>query len=111
MALGEAGPASVAGGAADGAAPVQVGAEAPLRWISPNAVAIAAGGRAIPPPLGRFVLRSAEFRRMARLEVRQDGRLLGRSRAVRLIPGRPVHLNSGWLARVDPAGGMVYVEP
>ena len=44
-----------------------------------------------PPPLGRFVLRSADFRRGARLEVRQDGRLLARSRPARLIPARPVH--------------------
>ena len=92
-------------------ASVPVRAEPPLRWISPNAVAVAVGGRAAPPPLGRFVLRSAEFRRVARLEVRQDGRLLGRSGPVRLIPGRPVHLGAGWLTRVDPAGGPVHVGP
>jgi len=90
---------------------VPVWAEPPLRWISPNAVAIAVGGRAVPPLLGRFVLRSAEFRRVARLEVWQDGRLLARSGLVRLIPGRPVHLDAGWLARVDPAGGPVRVAP
>jgi len=84
--------------------------EPPLRWISPNAVAMTADGPA-PPPLGRFVLRSAEFRQVARLEVRQDGQVLGRSGPVRLIPGRPVHLGAGWLARVDPAGGPVHVEP
>jgi thioredoxin reductase len=101
-ALGEAGPAMVS---------VPVWAEPPLRWISPNAVAVAAGGQAVPPPLGRFVLRSQEFRRLARLEVRQDGRVLGRSGPVRLIPGRPVYLSAGWLARVDPAGGSVSVAP
>ena len=37
--------------------------------------------------------------------------LLGRSGPVRLIPGRPVHLGAGWLARVDPAGGPVHVAP
>ena len=110
-ALGEAGPAAAPGGAVSATASVPVRAEPPLRWISPNAVAIAVGGRAVPPPLGRFVLRSAEFRRVARLEVRQDGRLLGRSGPVRLIPGRPVHLGAGWLARVDPAGGPVHVAP
>ena len=62
-----------------------------------------------PPPLGRFVLRSAAFRRGARLEVRQDGRLLARSRPARLIPERPVHLGAAWLDRVDPAGGPVRV--
>jgi thioredoxin reductase len=85
-------------------------AEPPLRWISPNAVAVTADGPA-PPPLGRFVLRSAEFRQVARIEVRQDGQVLGRSGPVRLIPGRPVHLGAGWLARIDPAGGPVHVEP
>ncbi len=95
-------------GAGPGAArvPVSVPAEGPLRWISPNAIR-----PGTPPPLGRFVLRSTEFRRVVRLEVRQDGRVLGRSGPVRLIPGRPVHLGAGWLARVDPAGGPVHVAP
>jgi thioredoxin reductase len=79
--------------------------EPPLRWISPNAITSAAA-----PPLGRFVLRSGEFRGWARLEARQDGRLLARSRQVRLVPGRPAHLDAGWLARVDPAGGPVRVS-
>ena len=83
---------------------VLVLAEPPLRWISPNVA-----GAAAAPPLGRFVLRSGEFRRGARLEARQDGRLLTRSRPVRLIPERSVHLGAGWLARVDPAGGPVRV--
>jgi hypothetical protein len=69
-------------GARAAAAPLPVLVEPPLRWISPNAI-----GSAAPPPLGRFVLRSAGFRRGARLEVRQDGRLLARSRPARLIPG------------------------
>jgi thioredoxin reductase len=79
--------------------------EPPLRWISPNAITSAAA-----PPLGRFVLRSGEFRGWARLEARQDGRLLARSRQVRLVPGRPAHLGAGWLAQVDPAGGPVRVS-
>jgi hypothetical protein len=79
--------------------------EPPLAWISPNAIT---AGRAAPP-LGRFVLRSGEFRRGVRLEARQDGRLLARSRQIRLVPGRPAHLGAGWLARVDPAGGPVRV--
>jgi thioredoxin reductase len=92
---------------------VAVVAESPLRWISPNAVAItdAAGTRVsiVPPPLGRFAIRSAEFRPRARLEVRQDGRLLVRSGPLPLIPGRPVHLRASWLTSVDPAGGPVQV--
>ena len=53
--------------------PVEV--EPPLLWISPNAVAAGT-----PPPLGRFTLRAAQFAPPGRLEARQDGRLLGRSR-------------------------------
>jgi thioredoxin reductase len=93
-----------AGGTGTRETRVPVLAAAPLRWISPNAI-----GSATPPPLGRFVLRSGEFRRLARLEVRQDGRLLAVSRPGRLIPGRPVHLNAAWLERVDPGGGPVQV--
>jgi thioredoxin reductase len=89
-----------------GAGCVAVRVEPPLRWISPNAIASASW---VPPPLGRFVLRSREFRGRVRLEVRQGERLLARSRPLRLVPGRPVHLGAGWLARVDPAGGPVRV--
>jgi thioredoxin reductase len=111
-ALGAGGPDAAGPGAArpdagTGAGRVPIRVEPPLRWISPNAIASAAS--LVPPPLGRFVLRSQEFRRLARLEVRQDGRLLARSRVTRLVPERPVHLRAAWLARVDPAGGPVRV--
>jgi thioredoxin reductase len=96
---------SPAASAASAGARVAVLVEPPLRWISPNVIQMPAA----PPPLGRFVLRSAGFRRGTRLEVRQDGRLLARSRPVRLIPERPAHLGAGWLAEVDPAGGPVRV--
>jgi thioredoxin reductase len=92
------------GAALPGAARVPVLVEPPLCWISPNAVA-----SVTPPPLGRFTLRSSEFRHLARLEVRQGGRLLALSRPARLIPGRPAHLPAGWLAKVDPAAGPVSV--
>jgi thioredoxin reductase len=83
---------------------VPVLVEPPLRWISPNLI-----GSAAAPPLGRFVLRSREFRRGKRLEAWQDGRLLARSRPVRLIPERPAHFSGDWLHLVDPAGGPVRV--
>jgi thioredoxin reductase len=88
-------------------APVPVVVEPPLRWISPNAVGAGAG--TVPPPLGRFAIRAAEFRERARLEAWQDGRLLARSRPLRLIPGRPVHLRASWVTSVNPAGGPVRV--
>ena len=55
------------------------------------------------------MLRSREFRGRVRLEVRQDDRLLARSRVLRLVPGRPACLGAAWHARVDPAGGPVRV--
>ena len=97
--------AFLAGRAAPVSPRIPVVAEPPLGWISPNVIA----ADRVPPPLGRFTLRAAEFRRLARLETRQDGRLLARSRPLRLIPGRPVHLRASWLARVDPGGGPVRV--
>ena len=83
---------------------IPVTVTAPLRWISPNALRIPGP----PPPRGRFLLRSEVFRRLARLEVRQDGRVLGTARA-RLVPGRPVHLDAGWMARAEPSAGPVHV--
>ena len=102
---------------AQAAAPVPVIADPPLHWISPNAIAVGVtrvgstsdGTAAVPPPLGRFAIRAAEYQQRATLEARQDGRLLARSRPLRLIPGRPVHLHASWLASVDPAGGPVRV--
>ncbi|HEY7359318.1 MAG TPA: pyridine nucleotide-disulfide oxidoreductase, partial [Streptosporangiaceae bacterium] len=73
-------------------------------WISPSA--IRAGGP--PPARGHFLLRSEDFRRPARLEVRQGDRVLATARA-RLVPGRPVHLGAGWMARADPSAGAVRV--
>jgi thioredoxin reductase len=84
--------------------PVPVVADPPLRWISPNAI-----DPAVRPALGRFAIRAAEYRERARLEAWQDGRLLARSRPLRLIPGRPVHLRAGWLTSVNPSGGPVRV--
>ena len=88
---------------------VPVVAEPPLRWISPNAIDASAGIGTVLPPLGRFAIRPAEFRERTRLEAWQDGRLLARSRPLRLIPGRPVHLRAAWVTSVDPSGGPVRV--
>jgi len=95
----------LAGRASPASARIPVVAGSPLRWISPNVIA----ADPVLPPLGRFTLRAAEFRRLARLEARQDGRLLARSRPLRLIPGRPVYLRASWLPQVDPGGGPVKI--
>jgi thioredoxin reductase len=87
------------------AAPVPVTVAAPLAWVSPNVIR----NPATPPPRGRFLLRSEVFRRRAWLEVHQGDRRLARARA-RLIPGRPVHLDAGWMAGVRPCEGPVLVQ-
>jgi len=90
--------------------PVPITVDRPLTWISPNAIRFFSppGDTPIPPPRGRFLLRSQVFRRRAVLEVRQGNRVLARQRA-RLIPGRPVHLDAGWLAKARPSDGPVLV--
>jgi thioredoxin reductase len=110
-----AGPAGMrlAGAGNAGIRRVPVTADAPLCWISPNVVPVplprSPAAPATAPPRGRFVLRSDIFRRLARLEVRQDGRLLATARAS-LVPARPVRLDASWLAKVDPAGGPVHIR-
>jgi len=76
----------------------------PLRWISPSAVR-----PPLLPPDGRFLLRCDSFHPPARIEVRQDGRLLASSRTGRLIPSRPVHLPGAWAAHADPAAGPIQI--
>jgi NADPH-dependent 2,4-dienoyl-CoA reductase/sulfur reductase-like enzyme len=84
---------------------VPLAVEPPLRWISPSAVR-----PPLLPPGGRFLLRCDSFHPAARIEVRQDGRLLASSRTGRLIPSRPVHLPGGWAAHVGPAAGPVQIR-
>jgi thioredoxin reductase len=78
---------------------VPIVCEEPLLWISPPAVSAARD----LPPRGRFLLRSSVFLRRARIEIRQDGRILWRGR-VSLRPGRSAALPADWIAAVDPEG-------
>src|SRR5262245_7293950 len=85
---------------------VRVVARDPLAWVSPNLVT--ADGH--HPPRSRFLFRSREFVRGARIRVRQDGRHLWRGRVGRLVPGRSAHIPSGWASEVDPSGGPAIVD-
>jgi hypothetical protein len=96
--------AAVAGQAVGRRVRVPVMVAEPLLWISPNGVSPVCP----TPPAGQFVLRSGTFAGRARLEVRQDGRLLKSARA-RLVPGRSIRLDGRWARHVDPAGGPVLV--
>jgi Pyridine nucleotide-disulphide oxidoreductase len=84
---------------------IRMTARAPLAWVAPNLL-LATGH---PPPRDRFLLRSREFARRARVDVRQDGRELWRGRVGRLVPGRSAHIPAGWAGRVDPDAGPVIV--
>jgi thioredoxin reductase len=84
---------------------VRIVARAPIAWVAPNLL-LAAGH---DPPRDRFLFRSSEFIRRARIRIRQDGRELLRARVGRLVPGRSAHISAGWAARVDPSGGPVIV--
>jgi thioredoxin reductase len=77
----------------------------PLAWISPNAVSSRE-----PPPRGRFALRSSEFLKRPRVEIRQNGRTIWTTRVRKLIPGRSTYLPSDWLEQVDLAAGPIAVE-
>jgi len=93
-------------GPAPGGARLPLTAEPPLRWVAPNL--LRAGGPA--PPRGRFILRSDVFARLARLEVRQDGRRLATVPSFGIRPDRPVRLSASWTGRADPGGGPVTVR-
>jgi thioredoxin reductase len=93
-------------GPAEWPSSVRVTAPAPLAWIAPSLV-LASGH---PPPRNRFLLRSREFVRRARIQVRQGGRELWSGRVGRLVPGRSAHIPAGWAARVDPDSGPVIVS-
>jgi thioredoxin reductase len=85
--------------------PVRMVSRDPLAWIAPNLL-LTTGH---PPPRDRFLLRSREFIRRARAQVRQGGSELWSGRLGRLVPGRSAHIPAGWAGRVDPAGGPVIV--
>jgi thioredoxin reductase len=92
-------------GAREWPARVRVIARDPLAWVAPNLLLVAGHD----PPRDRFLLRSREFVRRARIGVGQDGRELWHGRVGRLIPGRSAHIPAGWAARADPSGGPVIV--
>jgi len=80
--------------------------ESVLAWVAPNLV-LATGDA---PPRDRFLLRSREFVRRARIQVRQGGSELWGGRIGRLVPGRSAHIPAGWEKHVDPASGPVIVS-
>ncbi len=99
--------AAMQGGSGQDTVRVPLIAEPPLTWVSPSDLRIPG----VPPPRGRFLLRTADFGPAGRFEVSQDGRVLARARHSRLVPARSISLTSGWAARADPAGGPIRISP
>jgi NADPH-dependent 2,4-dienoyl-CoA reductase/sulfur reductase-like enzyme len=92
-------------GPGDWPAHVRMTARPPLAWVAPNLL-LSTG---YPPPRERFLLRSTEFVRRARLQVRQGGRELWSGRVGRLVPGRSSYIPADWAAKADPKAGPVIV--
>jgi hypothetical protein len=84
---------------------VRLVARPPLAWVAPNLLL----GTSPRPPRDRFLIRSREFRRRPRIQVRQDDRELWSGRLRRLVPGRSAHIPAKWSDGVDPAGPPVIV--
>lgn len=80
------------------ALPLQV--EAPITWVSPNAVALPKDG----PRLGSFLFRVNEFCQGVQVQVRQGDRMIHTQMFRRLSPNRSAHLSSDWLAAIRPEG-------
>ncbi len=80
------------------ALPLQV--EAPITWISPNAVAVSKDGLG----LGSFLFRVNEFCQGVRIQVRQGDRAIHTQMFRRLSPNRSAHLSNDWLAAIRPEG-------
>ena len=82
--------------------PVRLTARAPLVWVAPNLLLASDH----PPPRDRFLLRSREFVRRARIQVRQDGRELwsgaGRPVGSRALGPHPRQLGGGGRSRFRP---------
>ena len=84
---------------------IRLASRSPLAWVAPNLL-LSTGH---PPPRDRFLFRSTEFVRRARLQVRQGGHELWSGRVGRLVPGRSSYIPANWTAQVDPEAGPVIV--
>ncbi len=87
-------------------APLPIVCEAPMRWISPSAVA--PDVRSVPH--GHFLVRVDRFLDAPEIEIRQGDRVLARRRYRRLAPARSIHLDARWLGAVAAGGPPVVVR-
>ncbi len=82
---------------------VAVQAVDPLQWVVPNLVT------PVSEPAEVVLVRSRHFVERPRVDVTQDGRLLGSYRMRRLVPNRSQRIPSGWQREVR-AGADVLVS-
>jgi thioredoxin reductase len=78
---------------------ISVVAEPPLEWICPNVIA--------PMPAAPFRFRSREFAEHARLQVKQDSRVLHSQMFRRLIVNESMRLAGDWARTAQPGGGPI----
>lgn len=104
---GEHAAAGITSFLADGRWPrrVRITCEAPLRWVSPGAIA----AELRRPPRGAFALRCGELLAGAFAEVTQGRRRLWRGRLGALSPGRSRLLDGRLVWAVDPEGGPIRI--
>jgi thioredoxin reductase len=85
---------------------VPIQCDPPLLWISPSVLTAATSADA-SPPRDRFLLRSQQALRHARIRLAQDGRTLWSGGLRRLGSGRSTSIPSAWARDVDAAGGPI----
>jgi len=84
-------------------APIPVVCQAPVQWVSPNAISFDQQS----PPHGRFIWRVSEFCRRANLVISQGTRGLWRQHYRHLVPTLPIHVPAHWPAQINPNGEPV----
>jgi thioredoxin reductase len=82
--------------------PIQV--EAPVAWVSPNAVPTSRHRGQAKPLAGHFTFRVNDFCPKAQVQIRQGQKILHEQTFRRLMPNKPFYVNQAWLVAVEPEG-------
>jgi hypothetical protein len=84
--------------------PIQV--ESPISWVFPNLIAVSSK----TPPAKYFTFRTCEFRKDAKMIVRQGERLLHVQAFRQLTPNDTQKLQSNWVSALDYSGEPIRVS-
>ncbi|MFG2043694.1 NAD(P)/FAD-dependent oxidoreductase [Dactylosporangium sp. NPDC048998] len=98
--------AHLAGGVAPATSGLELVADAPLRWVAPQVFRTDGP----PPPRGRILAWTTEYRAFPRVTATQDGRVIAATRlAWPAAPGRVFRIPFTLVRNADPAGGPVHL--